>query len=222
MAKSATDQNHWSNSLLSIYTHIQFVRTRRGVPGEVLVWLDLSGLVSAKKNVCARACVHVGGCACGDVCQWVQFMSSCVFQHVNVLDIPPCWSFHTAALQSWEKHKPRETGSERFRANNKTSSNQEVSLIFPSNLQLPFILLKVVPVKISWLQHVCLLVIHKVTFPPSEKNIGRSLCAYETRVDRAGLQWLCTRSNCLKFRTSDQIFTELAFPAKRRMHLLWE
>lgn len=37
------NQDHWSNSLLSIYTHIQFVRTLRGVSGEVFVWLDLSG-----------------------------------------------------------------------------------------------------------------------------------------------------------------------------------
>lgn len=37
------NHDHWSNSLLSVYTHIQFVRTLRGVSGEVFVWLDLSG-----------------------------------------------------------------------------------------------------------------------------------------------------------------------------------
>lgn len=37
------NQDHWSNSHLSIYTHIQFVRTLRGVSGEVFVWLDLAG-----------------------------------------------------------------------------------------------------------------------------------------------------------------------------------
>lgn len=37
------NQDHWSNSPSSIYTHIQFVRTLRGVSGEVFVWLDLSG-----------------------------------------------------------------------------------------------------------------------------------------------------------------------------------
>lgn len=37
------NQDHWSNSLLSIYTHIQFVGSLRGVSGEVFVWVDLSG-----------------------------------------------------------------------------------------------------------------------------------------------------------------------------------
>lgn len=37
------NQRRWSNSLLSIYTHIQFVGTLRGVSGEVFVWLDHSG-----------------------------------------------------------------------------------------------------------------------------------------------------------------------------------
>lgn len=37
------NQDHWSNSLLSIYTHIQFVGTLGGVSGEVFVWVDLSG-----------------------------------------------------------------------------------------------------------------------------------------------------------------------------------
>lgn len=37
------NQRRWSNSLLSIYTHIEFVGTLGGVSGEVFVWLDHSG-----------------------------------------------------------------------------------------------------------------------------------------------------------------------------------
>ena len=88
------NHDHWSNSLLSIYTHIQFVRTLRGVSGEVFVWLDLSGTGPPRfsANASASTCI----CACANPIHFKMCFFSVLFRRI----FPPIHRpFHTIAMR---------------------------------------------------------------------------------------------------------------------------
>lgn len=71
------NQRRWSNSLLSIYTHIQFVGTLRGVSGEVFVWLDHSGAGPPPFQL-----LWAWVCAC------TKSPQRHLFRHINLVNIP--------------------------------------------------------------------------------------------------------------------------------------
>lgn len=89
------NQRRWSNSLLSIYTHIQFVGTLRGVSGEVFVWLDHSGTGPLWSQlmwawVCARTNPHRG--------MFFGILNQQIFPHTLAFS-------HKKSLQPWKNIK---------------------------------------------------------------------------------------------------------------------
>lgn len=89
------NQRCWSNSLLSIYTHIQFVGTLRGVSGEVFVWLDHSGVGPPWSQLlwawgCARTNPH-RGMFFGILIRWI-FPHTLAFLHKKPMHNIKIWA----------------------------------------------------------------------------------------------------------------------------------
>lgn len=175
------NQDHWSNSLLSIYTHIQFVGSLRGVSGEVFVWVDLSGTGPHGlwlMWVWVHVCVHAQ----------IQSASRCVFQHKWIY-----WIFlHTLAFSHHYKRtihgKRNSLGT--FAGQQQQQQHKKHMRAMLQSVVNPLIVLHIKALLLCASLPACWST-NKVTSPPSEKYIGHSLCLWN-QSRQARLQWLCT------------------------------
>lgn len=163
------NQDHWSNSLLSIYTHIQFVRTLRGVSGEVFVWLDLSGSGPHGFSLMwVQVCVHKSN-------TYQDVFPACLYAEYSPHTL--AFSHHHQTALRGRQSNPRKTAPESFTAKSNTRSRWEVSLKYASNIESVVNLLIVPHIKALSLRAslpACWST-NKVTSPPSEKYIGHLL-----------------------------------------------